>query len=318
MILAPRTRRSPALLADGRSLELRRRIVRTRRGSVVVRTGRPANGPATIMLHGAAGSWTTWTPLIAQADRDGSDWTDLVVVDLPGWGESGTLPRSMTVADVSAAVMDTALALGYTSWHLVGHSLGGFVALDIAAREPLHSLSVTLVSPTGSAVIDAVRHPLRGGAALPAFAGMRAAMGLLDALGPAGAGLLRVLDRAGAMPALAAPLFARPRSIHSSVIDALAREIRPRSFGCAARLAASYDMERWSEIVCPVLSIRGRRDAFCGPRDRDGFAAHIARFRETVLDDAGHFAHIERADAVGACVDEARAVGSRLRAAARS
>src|SRR3954471_18501811 len=55
-----------ALTPDAVALGLRRTVVKTGVGEIVVRVGREIGGPATVLLHGAAGSWTTWTPLIAE------------------------------------------------------------------------------------------------------------------------------------------------------------------------------------------------------------------------------------------------------------
>ncbi|WP_438353758.1 alpha/beta fold hydrolase [Microbacterium sp. CJ88] len=301
----PTARRSPALLTRERDLGLRRVVVPTALGRIVVRTGRRAGGPATILLHGAAGSWTTWTPVIAASDRSAAPLTDVVAVDLPGWGESGDLAATADASDLAAAVIEVARALGYDRWRLVGHSLGGFVALELAAQEPGSTLSVTLVSPSGAGVLDAVRRPLRGGMRTPGFAGMLLTMRLLAAFGAGGRGLVRLLARAGWMRALSAPLFARPRIVHASVIDALPEEIRPRAFARAARRAAAYDTDRWRRVTCPVHAVRGVRDVFAGPDDRAVFASLLPGFVETRLPDAGHFAHIERPDAVLTVLREA-------------
>ena len=303
------TRRSPALVPQERAVGLRRVVVPTAVGRIVVRAGRRTDPPtgtsnpvAPILLHGAAGSWTTWTPLIAASDRTRSPMADLIVPDLPGWGESGELDRDATVRDLSSAVIEIARALGYTRWRIVGHSLGGFLALDIAAAAPAATTEVALVSPSGAGVIDAVRRPMRGGRRLPAFAGMLATMRVLAALGSVGRGLVRTLGRAGAMRALSAPLFARPRTIHSSVIAALAHEIRPTSFARAAALAGAYDTAEWRRVTCPVGSVRGTADVFAGEADAAAFARLIPGFYEVVLDDAGHFAHVERPAAVLAVI----------------
>jgi pimeloyl-ACP methyl ester carboxylesterase len=310
----PGARRGPALVTRDRDLGLRRRSVVTPLGRVVVRAGRATgSATATILLHGAAGSWTTWTPLIVASDRTPAPLADLVIPDLPGWGESGALPAEAGVAAMSDAVAAVARGLGYTSWRVVGHSLGGFLALDLAARHPRETASATLVSPSGAAVVDAVRRPLRGGIRLPAFAGMLATMRALAALGPVGRVLAPALHRVGALRPLAAPLFARPRAVHRSVVAALAHEVRPASFARAARHASGYDLDAWRRITCPVEAVRGEADVFAGATDAAAFGARIGGFHEIVLDDAGHFAHIERPDAVLAALERARATRSAAR-----
>ncbi len=285
------------LRSDGEALGLRRLVVPTSVGQLVVRAGRESGGPATVLLHGAAGSWTTWTPLIAASDLSGEPLTDVVAIDLPGWGESLTdLDRVHSVEALSDAIVEVVRALGYHSWRIIGHSLGGFVALDIAARHADSTLGVTLVSASGEAVLDAIRRPLAGGLALPGFAGMLLAMRALAGLGRAGRTLVRLFSRLGWMPRLTAPLFASP--VHPSVVAAFADEVRPAAFAHAAALAADYEERTWTGIRCPVRSVRGARDVFAGETDAAAFVALIPDFHEVRLRDAGHFANVERPDAV--------------------
>lgn len=300
--------RSLALATSEGALGLRRQVVGTSIGRIVVRTGRRDGPTATILLHGAAGSWTTWTPLIVAADRTGRPLHDLVVPDLRGWGESGALPDGADVSTLAASVAEVARSLGYTRWSIVGHSLGGFVALELAAREPSATQGVVLVSGSGAAVLDAIRRPWRGALGLPGFAGMLLAMRTLRAAGPAGRRLVRLLRRLHLLRPAAAPLFAQSRAIDRSVVDALADEIRPDSFLAAARAAATYDESRWRRISAPVMSVRGRSDVFAGARDGAAFAAAVPSFAERRVDGAGHFAHVERPDVV---LDALRAVGGR-------
>lgn len=288
------------LRTDPARLGLRRLVVPTSAGEIVVHAGRETGGPALLLLHGAAGSWTTWTPVLSASDLSGAPLTDVVALDLPGWGASGGFERVGSVEDMTDAVAEVARALGYTSWRVVGHSLGGLIALDLAARHPRETVAVTLVSPTGVGVLDAVRRPVRGGLALPWFAGMLLAMRGLARLGGAGRALVRALARWGWMPTLSAPLFTG--TVHPSVIAALAGELRPAAFAHAARLAADYEPRTWTAIVCPVRAVRGARDVFTGERDAGVFAALIRDFHEVRLRDAGHFANVERPDAVAAAI----------------
>ncbi|WP_396668793.1 alpha/beta fold hydrolase [Microbacterium sp. R86528] len=292
------------LHTDAAQLGLRRLVVPTSVGNIVVRTGREtgvdstpaAEAVAAIFLHGAAGSWTTWTPLLAASDRGESPLTNAILIDLPGWGESGDARRIADVEQLSDAIVEVAAALGYSQWSLVGHSLGGFIALDIAARFSEQTREVTLISASGIGVIDAIRHPVRGGLALPGFAGMLAVMRLLSAWDAAGRAVVRGVDRAGLMRAFTAPLFAS--NVDDSVIAAFPEEVRPASFAHAARIAAEYEMRTWTAIVCPVRSVRGSRDVFAGERDAAQLTELIRDFHEVRVPDAGHFANIERPDAV--------------------
>ncbi|MBZ4486922.1 alpha/beta hydrolase [Microbacterium sp. cx-55] len=277
-----------ALRTSAAALGLRR----TRLGRMTVHAGRERGEVATLLLHGAAGSWTTWTPLIAASDRLGTPLTDVIIPDLPGWGDSaGTVDD---IGAVSAELAAMVRSQGFERWRVVGHSLGGFVALDLAAREPEATVGVGLVSPSGPGVQAVVRRPFARAARVPGFAGMLLAMRALSGLGAGAPDLLRGLDRVGLLRPLAAPLFARLDRIDPSVISALADEIRPVAFGGAARLAAAYDTARWRTITASVVSVRGERDVFAAADEQARLAAIVPRFREVRMRSAGHFAHVEQ------------------------
>ncbi|MBF4564756.1 alpha/beta fold hydrolase [Plantibacter sp. VKM Ac-2876] len=287
------------ITADATALGLGRVTVDTDIGPVTVRAGREAGGPATILLHGAAGSWTTWSPLLRADDERGAVVDDVIAVDLPGWGESA-LPTAepVTVGDLSAAVATVARSLGYRSWRVVGHSLGGFVALDLAVREPEATIRVDLVSPTGIGVVEAIRQPVGGGARLPWFAGMLLGMRVLQALGERGPGLVRMLNRIGLLAPLMSPLFGRRRDLDRSVVDALAADVRPASFLLAARAAGAYDLHVWRGVRCPVRCMMGDRDVFIGPDDAAVLVALVPDLRLRTLPATGHFAAVEHPEAV--------------------
>ncbi len=308
-----------ALEVNATPLGLSRVVVPTAVGAVTSYAGRRTGGAAVVMLHGAAARWTTWTPLLAASDRSAHPLTDVVLIDLPGWGDSGV--RAPSLEHLSAAVVDVIRACGYDRWRLVGHSLGGFVALDIAARHPEETLAVGLVSATGGGVLDVLRRPLRGGLRLPGFAGMLLAMHVLHSLGRAAAPLLLFLRNVGLLRAFAAPLFRHPNEVDRSVSDALAGEIRPVAFLRAARAARTYDDRRWRRIRCVVRAVAGERDVFSAPSDDAWFARRIRDFSAKRLRDAGHYAAVERPDEVLRSLTEVLAPdveASALRVAARS
>lgn len=296
-----------ALTFDEGTLGLRRVVVPTAVGDVVVRAGRGSGETATILLHGAAGSWTTWTPLIEASDAGDSPLGDIVAIDLPGWGESpdAVAPENLpgqhadvSVTDLAQATAQIARHLGHERWRVIGHSLGGLVALDLAAIEPAATSSVTLVSGTGRGVLDAIRRPVRGGLRLPWFAGMLLIMRAMAPIDAAARNLVRLLHAVRLLSPLSAPLFADRHRIDPSAVEALSGEVRPRSFARAARAAKVYDESVWRDIRCPVRSIHGEHDAFVRAGDGADFASLIGDFGEVTLSDAGHFAALERPDAV--------------------
>ncbi|WP_226655200.1 alpha/beta fold hydrolase [Leifsonia sp. LS1] len=264
--------------------------VNTPCGPVAVRRTERRGRTATVLLHGAAGSWTTWRAAIDSAES-GGDVSDLVVPDLPGWGDSPADVDTLDAAGLAAAVAATVRALGYERWRLVGHSLGGFVALELAAQEPEATELVVLVSATTFGGqgdrLGAVEFARR----YPALLGLAAAMRALDALGPAGIRFVRVLDRIGLLRTLTAPLFGR--RVPDAVTE-LARDLRPAAFlralACARRYPAA---ERWRRVRCPVLAVHGDHDLFSPASDDLPLSRLLPQLHSTVLPATGHFAHVE-------------------------
>jgi pimeloyl-ACP methyl ester carboxylesterase len=267
-------------------------MIQTGAGPVAVRYTRRESAVATVLLHGAAGSWTTWRSLIAAAEAEtGGAIPDLVVPDLPGWGDSPAAVDALDVDVLADAVAAVARALGYERWRVVGHSLGGFVALELAVREDRATDSVVLISAT---TFGAEADRLAGWRLFVRYAPLvllLAGMRVLAALGPLAGQLVRVLDRGGVLGILAAPLFTArvPEAVHQ-----LARDIRPAAFARAVACARRYPAaSRWERIRCPVLALHGDRDVFVPVSDDARLAAVVPGLRTLILPATGHFAHVE-------------------------
>ena len=100
------------------------------------------SGPAVVLLHGAGGNRATWFQQVVDLARDFT----VVVVEARGAGRStdvhGTSGPMAGALDLEAV----RLHLGFESWHVVGHSLGGWTALRYATRHPSRCASVVALS----------------------------------------------------------------------------------------------------------------------------------------------------------------------------
>lgn len=96
--------------------------------------------PVLLLLHGAGGSHLDWPPQLRRVEEMGS-----CAVDLFGHGRSAKPGRS-SVSDHADDVLELIDALGLTQIILVGHSMGGAVALEIALREPNAAIALVLVA----------------------------------------------------------------------------------------------------------------------------------------------------------------------------
>jgi pimeloyl-ACP methyl ester carboxylesterase len=106
---------------------------------------RTGAGPPLILIHGLGGSRLIWEPVLDQLAAE----RDVIAVDLPGFGESAELPDGVapSPANLAAAIAELCLELDLDRYHLVGNSLGGWVALELA-KTP-RAASVCAISPAG-------------------------------------------------------------------------------------------------------------------------------------------------------------------------
>jgi pimeloyl-ACP methyl ester carboxylesterase len=103
-----------------------------RRVTLSLHEAGPADRPTVVLLHGVGTSGWMWRRLVEAVGGD----LHLLVVDLPGHGDSAARPwvsLDDTVAAVAEVIGDRAPD---GRAHLVGLSLGGYVATELAARHP--------------------------------------------------------------------------------------------------------------------------------------------------------------------------------------
>src|SRR4051794_17476706 len=106
---------------------------------------RRGNGSPLVLVHGLGSQWQVWLPVLEYLAAE----HEVVAVDLPGFGESPTLPADdrPTVERLAAVVADFTAGLGLTRPHVAGSSLGGAVALELGRRGA--AASVTALAPIG-------------------------------------------------------------------------------------------------------------------------------------------------------------------------
>lgn len=106
---------------------------------------RRGSGEPLVLLHGIGHRWQAWEPVIDRlAERH-----DVIALDLFGFGASPMLPvdRPYTVPGAVEALAEVFDDFGLDRPHIAGNSLGGMLALELASRDLVRS--VTALSPAG-------------------------------------------------------------------------------------------------------------------------------------------------------------------------
>ena len=103
---------------------------------------RAGTGPVLVLLHPLGADRHVWEPVMDRLTAE----RDVIAVDLPGFGGSPSLNGggSPTPAALAAAVAEF---LPDGPYHVAGNSLGGWVALELAAAG--RARSVTAIAPAG-------------------------------------------------------------------------------------------------------------------------------------------------------------------------
>ncbi|TDQ52955.1 alpha/beta fold hydrolase [Actinorugispora endophytica] len=241
-----------------------------------------------MLLHGLGHRRQAWRPVLGALAAE----HDVVAPDLPGFGGSAA-PGARERYDIAWLVDTVALfceRLGLERPHLAGNSLGGAIALELAARG--FAASVAAFSPIG---FTTARENLGNrlltlgmGAAARVPEHVRVAMASSP---PARAVARRVLrgDPKGQ--------GSRDLRFDATVISAgspfarLAPEVAAYSFGTSAP-------------TCPVTIGWGNRDRILPPRAARRAAEHVGRARLVTLMDCGHVPMADRPELVASVVLE--------------
>lgn len=241
------------------------------------------DGPPIVLLHGIGGCWQNWIqniPRLARARR-------VIALDLPGFGGS-TLPRRPVTLSYYARIVDLLCErLDTGRVVLVGNSMGGMVAAEVAARFEGRVEHLALVAPAGVST-GSLRHTLAIGTRLVTLQSRR----LHRLVGRFGVG-------AGEHPL--ALLVAHPELLERDLRRAaLAPGAAKLGFGLVA-LNRFVDVGMQGRlfthlraIACPTLIVWGDEDRINPVGDAAVFAELLADSRTVLIDHCGHTPMLER------------------------
>ncbi len=237
-------------------------------------------GRAVLLLHGIGGRAALWAPSLAALAPRGR----AIAWDMPGYA-GDAVPAPMTFPGLAAVAVALLDGLSVARADIVGHSMGGMVAIEMAVTHPERVRSLCLVATSASfggrdaafrdAFLAARQKPLEEG---------RGMAGVAADLVPGMAG--PDADPA-AVPAAQAAMGTVPEAAYRAALH------------CLTGFDRRADLAR---IAAPTLVLAGEADATAPPRGMARLAEAIPGARFAVIHGVGHLLPLEAPDAFHAAL----------------
>ncbi|HEX2198477.1 MAG TPA: alpha/beta hydrolase [Burkholderiales bacterium] len=227
---------------------------------------RGGSGPPLLFLHGASGA-----PVILPFMEKLAERFEVLVPEHPGYGQSGEPDWLENIHDVAYFYLDFLAQLSLREVTLVGNSMGGWMAMEIAVRDTSRLKTVVLVSPAG----------IRAPGVQPADIFLMPDEQLVRSL---------FHDQELAEARLAAPVTPEAVDI------ALKNKHTTARLAWEPRLHDPF-LPKWlHRIDVPVKIIWGREDRILPVQYLEQFRKLMPQAEIHVIEGAGHLPHAEKAD----------------------
>ncbi|HET9154212.1 MAG TPA: alpha/beta fold hydrolase [Solirubrobacterales bacterium] len=241
-------------------------------------------GPVLLLIHGIGGTFENWQEVVEPLSRHHK----VIAPDLPGHGASGPGGGDYSIGAFAAGLRDLLFALEHKRATVVGHSLGGGIAMQFAYQFPEMVERLVLVSSGG---LGPEVSPLLRAATLPG------ADLFINATAAIGQRIVPPLARALSMIGL------RPSADLHEVIrgyGTLTDPVRRTAFLCTVRAVLGTGGQRvdasdrlYLAEAMPVLIIWGAEDPIIPVRHGEDAHDNIPGSRLEIFDGVGHMPQIE-------------------------
>ncbi|MCF6745215.1 alpha/beta fold hydrolase [Blastococcus sp. KM273128] len=247
-------------------------------------------GPPLLLLHGMGNNCQTWAGVVERLAEEHT----VIAPDLLGHGESDKPRGDYSIAAYANGMRDLLSVLDVERATVVGHSLGGGIALQFAYQFPERCQRLALVGSGGlgpelSAGLRAATLPgaeLVVGALAAVSGPLRGGLRVVEALGRA-TGFRQVGDLTEAVDALLALQDAEARRAFLRTLRGVV-DVRGQAVTALDRLYLADSV--------PMLVIWGGRDPIVPAQHAETVRTTVPSARVEVFEDAGHWPHLDEPD----------------------
>ena len=241
-------------------------------------------GRPVLLLHGWLNSWAIWRPTVEMLGKE----FRLYALDFLGFGESGSQEEKtehFTVSNFVMMVDEFMDRMAIKKAPLVGHSMGGTVALSTAIRSPEKVVKVIVV---GS--------PIQGNSLSPLLklAAYRGWTGLSQS-----APFLYNVFQKGFTPFLSryAYMMAKDgKAVGAMLTSDVAKLTAAPFFESIGTLRETDLRPRLGELHMPVLGIYGKKDIIVSPGQAKVLKQYLPSSKSAWFEQSGHFPMIDESE----------------------
>ncbi len=235
-------------------------------------------GETVLFLHGLGSrsdDWQLQTPVFADNYR-------VLTADMRGHGRTSKPPGPYSVPMMADDVLGLLDALGVASAHVVGLSMGGMIAFQLAADHPERVRSLVIVNSGPELVAHSLSDRLR----------------IFQRLL-----LARLFNPERTAHFLGPRLFPKPEQAQlRAMFIAQWAQNDPAAYRAAMRALVGWSvLDRVGRIVCPTLVLSGDRD-YTPAATKAAYVAMMPNAQLVVIEDSGHATPIDQAERFNDCV----------------
>jgi pimeloyl-ACP methyl ester carboxylesterase len=259
--------------------------------------------PPLVLLHGLGSSLTSWLTIIS----DLAQRRRVVALDLPGFGRSARPQWPLTAPNMAKFLADFCTELDLNTMSLVGHSMGGVLAMQFAHRYGDRVIKLGLISSCLTTVLGGLCRPLATLVREPRVLLTFCYQAGVAALPLPHAFLKYVMDRQVLRVLACAPYVHDARRLDpAALVLAFSHTGRPGNrlvigMGRSVSLNALLDGLRQRAAI-DVLIVAGDRDRLVAAGDVEFFRQRLGVTRLFVMPETGHWPTIERPAVLGAAL----------------
>lgn len=239
-------------------------------------------GEPILFVHGLGGCWQNWLenmPHFAAAGRRA------IALDLPGFGHSPLPEWKISIPAYGRMLDEFCQRLGLSTTTVVGNSMGGFIAAEVAIHKPEWIDYLVLVSAAGISHAAMRKEPVMASARM------------LNLINPLAVRLdADALRRPRVRQLAYQGVFRHPQRVRPELLfEFTANGMGTRAFLPAIEALHDYDfLDRLPTIAVPTLLIWGRDDLVVPASDAPGYHERIPESELHVFADCSHVPMAER------------------------